>query len=629
MRKPARNIWDTRIQCVCGAITARSEEGVEIYASGCIAQVSISPPRMAINPNRLYPIEQAIKKAGRFAINVMASRDLERALELVNIRRREPNKAEALNIEIREDEHGIPYLPGLLRTVFCEVEHVFNTGDHTLFIGRVLESRENSERTGEKVLRYTEILNASSPLPSFIKFAWHLLSSTGALSRIEKTLRKQKSEPPPDIARNTYEEGGQTEAEIESVSRYGLMDQSRRLKPPPAPAILQKRIGVCVVGTGWGSFHCELVRKANSKAQLFVCGRNAERTGRLAQRYGATDFFIGMEAAIQDPRVQALILALPHDVHRAAAEMAACAGKHVLVEKPIATNLGDADVMIEAARRAGTILMVAEDMHFRPAIREAVRKIRRGELGEPLYLLAHGGGVQRRKGWPAERERMGGGVLIDIGVHYIRALRLLMGEPDSVFASRAMQINTKMSGEDSIQVLFSSNAGWEAHLLLSWASHKGNVPDIVVTGEKGTLHLWPGAGYLDYYPVAPRPLTRFISHVRPYWLRASLMRPNLQRIRIPLSDKDKTGYISEVREFLDAITNQREPSTLPEDGRRDLEIVLSGYEALERDQRVQIRPLSLPLDATITHSPSSQHIGYRFASLAGRGHYRAMIGYPR
>jgi len=171
MRIPARNIWDTRIQCVCGAITARSEEGVEIYASGCIAQVSISPPRMAINPNRLYPIEQAIKKAGRFAINVMASRDLERALELVNIRRREPNKAEALNIEIREDEHGIPYLPGLLRTVFCEVEHVFNTGDHTLFIGRVLESRENSERTGEKVLQYTEILNASSPLPSFIKFA--------------------------------------------------------------------------------------------------------------------------------------------------------------------------------------------------------------------------------------------------------------------------------------------------------------------------------------------------------------------------------------------------------------------------------------------------------------------------
>ncbi|MFQ5850245.1 MAG: Gfo/Idh/MocA family oxidoreductase [Candidatus Binatia bacterium] len=591
MRRSARNIWDTRIQGVCAAITARSKLGVEVYHSGCVAQVSISPPRIAINPNRVYPIEQAIKQTGRFAINVMGTGDLARALELVNIRRREPNKAQTLNMEIREDERSIPYLPGVLKTVFCEVESVLNAGDHTLFIARVLESRENAERAGEKVLLYSELLKASSALPSLVKFAQYLLVSSGTLQLIEKLLGKQKTENQVCIARNTYEDGGQTEAEIEAISRYGFLDQSRHLEPPPAPGILRKQMGVCVVGTGWGSFHCDLLRRASSHVRLFVCGRNPEKTAQLARRVGAADFFIGMEAAIADSRVQALTLALPHDLHRPAAEMAATAGKHVLVEKPIATNLGDADAMIESARRAGTILMVAEDMHFRPAVGEAVRKIRRGEIGEPLYLMAHGGGVQRRTGWPAEKERMGGGVLIDIGVHYIRGLRLLLGEPTSIFASRAMQINTKMSGEDSIQALFSSDAGWEAHILLSWASKRGNLPDIVVAGEKGTLHLWPGAGYLNYYPVAPRSLTRVISYVRPYWLQAKLMRPNRQCIRIALSDEDKTGYLSEVREFLDAIAKEREPCTLPEDGRRDLEIVLCGYEALERDERVQIKPL--------------------------------------
>jgi len=179
-----------------------------------------------------------------------------------------------------------------------------------------------------------------------------------------------------------------------------------------------------------------------------------------------------------------LTLALPHDVHRQSVDIAAAAGKHALVEKPIATTLEDADAMIRAAREANTILMVAEDMHFRPAVHEAARRIERGDLGEPLYALIHAGGIRRPSGWAAEKDRMGGGVLIDIGVHYIRGLRLLLGEPDSVIATRAMQINTKMTSEDSVQLLFSSKAGWQAHMLLSWSSQRGHLPDIVVAGEK-------------------------------------------------------------------------------------------------------------------------------------------------
>ena len=286
--------------------------------------------------------------------------------------------------------------------------------------------------------------------------------------------------------------------------------------------------------------------------------------------------------------MQALTFALPHDLHRQALEQAAEAGKHALVEKPLAITLEDADAMIEAAERAGTILMVAEDMHFRPAVREAVYCIERGDIGEPLYLLAHGGGIRRPSGWAAEKGRMGGGVLIDIGVHYIRGLRLLLGEPDSVMASRAMQINTKMSEEDSVQLLFSSRAGWEAHMLLSWASYRGHLPDIVVAGEKGTLHLWPGARYLDYYPTAPSLKTTLAAQVRPYWLQEKLLRPSLQRRRIKLRDKDTTGYLGEMQEFVAAVAEQRQPASTGQDGRRDLEIVMCSYEALTTAKRIGI-----------------------------------------
>lgn len=351
-------------------------------------------------------------------------------------------------------------------------------------------------------------------------------------------------------------------------------------------------MGICVVGTGaWGSYHCGLVRRADPSARLFVCGRNAERAAAIARAVRAEGVFTELESGLADPRVQAYTLALPHDLHRPAVEAVAAAGKHALVEKPIATALDDADAMIAAARRAGIVLMVAEDMHFRPAVREAASRIRQGYLGEPLYLLAHGGGLYRPQGWKAQKERAGGGVLMDVGVHYVRGLRLLMGEPDAVFASRAMQMNTKMSGEDSVQLLFSSKLGWEAHMLLSWTSPRGHLPDIVIAREKGTLHLWPGERHIDYYPTAPRPLTELISYVRPYWLQEKLRRPVHQRVRIALPDREATGYVAEIREFLSAIRENREPVTGPEDARRDVEIVLPGYDALQRRDRVEISPL--------------------------------------
>ena len=369
-----------------------------------------------------------------------------------------------------------------------------------------------------------------------------------------------------------------------------MVDQSRQLAPPAAPAIVKKRIGVCVVGTGWGGVHCRYLKMASPAIRLFVCGRNAEKTERFAQSVGAEDYFLDLEEAVADPRVQALTLALPHDLHRQAAETVAEAGKHVLVEKPIATNLADADAMIAAAKRAGTILMVAEDMHFRPAILEAAACITRGDVGEPLYLLVHAGGIRRPQGWAAEKDRMGGGVLIDIGVHYVRGLRLLMGEPDRVMASRSMQINTKMLGEDSIQLLFSSRFGWQAHMLLSWSSQRGDLPDVVLAGDEGTLHLWPGKRYLDYYPAAPRFLPQLISYVRPYWLQEKLLRPKMQRARIKLPARDGTGYLGEMQEFVAAVAEERLPVTPPEDGRRDLEIILRAYDALGQGGWAEIPP---------------------------------------
>jgi predicted dehydrogenase len=163
-----------------------------------------------------------------------------------------------------------------------------------------------------------------------------------------------------------------------------------------------------------------------------------------------------------------------------------------------------------------------------------------------------------------------------------------MGEPDRVFATKAMQIDTKISGDDSVQVLCSSNAGWQAHMLFSWITLRGALPDIVVGGETGTFHLWPGTSYLDYYPANPTLVTGLLSYVRPYWLQEKLMRPRFSRVRSYLPDREPSGYLGEMREFLAAISEERELASPAEDARRDLEIVLRCYDALESDRWVTV-----------------------------------------
>lgn len=579
MRWPGRTIWDTRIQDVCGIITSSLNGEVHLFASASFAQASLDPPKVIINPNRTYGIEQAVRESSRFAINVLPASSRHLMIDLMKMRRRQVRKEDVLGIEILEDDHRIPFLEGNLRTVFCEVEQIIESGDRRLYVAKVLESRINSSRSAELPLLFSQVTDQSKH-PNLRHAMRTTLVLSGALDGLKRVKQKLRPSPPPNIAATTYDMAGATEPEMEVILSAGAVDRSRKLRPPRSLAAVTKQVGICVVGTGWGQTHARYLRMVRPNVRLFICGQNREKTDRIAKVFGAEGAFYGIEQALSDQRVDAVTLALPHHLHRSAFEKVAASGKHALVEKPIAINLADADAMIDAAKKAGVILMVAEDMHFRPAVREAVDLIERGAIGEPLYFLAHAGGVRRPSGWAADKDRLGGGVLMDIGVHYVRALRLLMGEPDSVYASRAMQLNPKMSGEDSVQLMFSSQFGWQGHLLASWSSQRGHLPDIVVTGEKGTLHLWPGAHHVDYYPVEPQLITRLVSLVRPYSLQERLMRPSLQRVRKTFADKDATGYLGEMQEFVAAVAEGRPPVTSPEDGRRDLEIVIRSYNSL-------------------------------------------------
>ena len=145
------------------------------------------------------------------------------------------------------------------------------------------------------------------------------------------------------------------------------------------------KVSVCVVGLGHGRRHAR-VYAGMGEVDLFLCEADEGKLRQFAEELGPKGVFRSWEEAAKSPQVQALDIALPHHLHRDAVVAALGAGKHVMVEKPLARTLEEADEMLEAARRAGVLFLVAEDYRFMPQARRARELIEQGKIGEVFHL---------------------------------------------------------------------------------------------------------------------------------------------------------------------------------------------------------------------------------------------------
>jgi predicted dehydrogenase len=193
--------------------------------------------------------------------------------------------------------------------------------------------------------------------------------------------------------------------------------------------------GVALLGAGFmADTHARCYEALHDCAQVrVVCGLDAERVAALAGRLGA-QATAELETALAAPGVDAVDICLPTALHRPVAEQALAAGKHVLVEKPIALTLEDADAIGEAARVAGRVLMVGHVLRFMPEIAELRRVLSSGELGQPL-----GASALRLSAPPdwndwMRDEDLSGGALVDLAIHDFDVLGAVLGPARRVYA---------------------------------------------------------------------------------------------------------------------------------------------------------------------------------------------------
>jgi predicted dehydrogenase len=192
------------------------------------------------------------------------------------------------------------------------------------------------------------------------------------------------------------------------------------------------RVRVAVVGPGRiATAHLRAVVHNVDVAQLVaVVGvpEESERTRQLAQENKALRACDDLDEALADPTIDAVVLTVPNHLHRPLSIRALQAGKHVLLEKPLATTVDDADAMIDAAQRAERTLMVGQCRRFFPGAREAKQRI--ASLGRPLDIVhILGVGVDNvMADWWRSAADTGGLVLGLNGPHVVDTILWFMGE---------------------------------------------------------------------------------------------------------------------------------------------------------------------------------------------------------
>lgn len=254
---------------------------------------------------------------------------------------------------------------------------------------------------------------------------------------------------------------------------------------------MTERFAIVGCGTAAVHIHLPLLRAAGLDVTVFAsrsrssaeAARDAWTSGTVVDRW---------EDAVTRDDVDAVVVATPNAQHRDVAVAAAAAGKHVLVEKPLARTTAEADEMIAAANDHGVVLVPSQNTRFMAPFVAAHDVVAAGRLGDVTGLRAafgHGGpqAWAPHATWFFDKDIAGGGCLIDLGVHVIDLVRHVTG--DDIVEVGALLNGDAGGVETDAQLLVRLARGAIGTVHASWLSRPGPDHQLTIVGTHGTLHL--------------------------------------------------------------------------------------------------------------------------------------------
>ncbi|WP_160719262.1 Gfo/Idh/MocA family protein [Bacillus sp. USDA818B3_A] len=359
------------------------------------------------------------------------------------------------------------------------------------------------------------------------------------------------------------------------------------------------KIGIIGCGGIAHAKHLPALSKLNNKVELAAfCDIIPERAEEAAAKYGAPGVLVTEDyrEVLEDKSIDVIHVLTPNVSHSEITVAALDSGKHVMCEKPMAINTEEAQLMIDAAKRSGKKLTIGYQNRFRADSQELYNAVQNNELGEVYFAKAH---AVRRRGVPTwgvfqDKEKQGGGPLIDIGTHALDLTLWYLNnyQPISVLGSTYQKLKDKPEGnmfgpwdpetfetEDSAFGLIKMENGATIYLEASWALNILNGKDAQVTlcgteaGAEMFGETWKDEGYVVYNQVAHNQLVE--------------TKPSGAGGVYGFSGANIAMHDAEAIQWIDAILNDREPLVKPEEAIVVTQILEAIYKSAETGKVIE------------------------------------------
>ncbi len=335
---------------------------------------------------------------------------------------------------------------------------------------------------------------------------------------------------------------------------------------------MEDKLGIAIVGLGRvGDTHIDAIRLNPDTTRLVAVVDIDESLAKSTAEKSKVKYYTSVEAALGDPDIQAMVVCLPHDLHKRIGIQIMEANRHVLMEKPIATSLADARQLVEKAKEKGVTLMVGQSHRFFFAIQETKLKIKE-TIGEPFNLIYSSLRPFHRRTpplWWQDVEKTGGLAFTMLGSHTIDfSLWFYEGRRPVRVYSEARSLNPKLTGMDEIVIVITFDDGSTAtnHLSLNTSPSK---KDCLIAGPQGSVffsHSDSASGLVGVFTCD-------------FYLNGELVQSGEQQPH---------NFALQMKEFSTAILEKREPSVRNSDILNQLAVIEAARKSAEIHQPVDI-----------------------------------------
>jgi UDP-N-acetyl-2-amino-2-deoxyglucuronate dehydrogenase len=338
--------------------------------------------------------------------------------------------------------------------------------------------------------------------------------------------------------------------------------------------------GFGIIGCGViSNWHANAIDKIPGACLVGVYDSHETAKKTFAEKYNVKAFQTAT-ALFEDPKIDVVCICTPSGLHAQLTIQAANSGKHVIVEKPMALNLKEADDMIYASKNNQVKLAVVSQLRFSEAVRQVKNALANGWLGKlimgDVYMKFYRSQeYYDRGGWRGTWAMDGGGALMNQGIHGVDLLQYLMGPVKTVFA-HTRTIAHQIEVEDTVSAVLEFKNGTLGVIQAATSTFPGTPRRLEINGDRGGIILeedsivnWVTEGHEP-------PQEIVIGHTD----SRAASDPTAFSIE---------GHIRLISDMLEAIKNAREPLISGDEGRKAVEIILAVYESSKSGKMVELQ----------------------------------------